>query len=214
MSADVDRFISYSLPYKKEDFLEGVIYWSLNNRRTIKVNYSSTNGDHPPESIIKGNDQLNGTNYFHSLDENCTSWVEVEFENEWIIPCSIVIADSGNIYRLRNWNVEASQDGLNYDIIDSQTNYTKFQTMYQIEAFHIKRKSNKPYRIFRIQQTGPMSNSTMNLRLGRIEIFGMTAFCYDKCLNPPKFPPLISCVIRKYIITTFILFVIVVILQI
>ena len=191
----VDLIISFSKPKRSEDYLEGVIYWSLKNQKTVNVRYSSTYSVHPPNSIIKGNSQNDETNYFHSQDEGAKSWIEVVFTKEWIIPSSYIIKESGNIRRLRNWNIEASQDGINYDILDTQKDFETFQEKYQIESFPIRRKIYKPYRIFRIQQT--MSDNSIALRIGRFEVYGETAFCYNDCLTPPKFFTTINMLVKS-----------------
>ena len=185
----IDYINVFSLPHSKPHSLEGIVYESLKRRKTIKTNASSVYKNLSSDNIIKQG-QLTGENYYHA-SENGNSWVEINFEEEWIIPTAFVIADSGNKRRLRSWNIEGSQDGIEYEVLDSHSNYMEFQTQWQINDFRLGniKKRKKQYRIFRIQQTGPMSESSQTLRVGRLEIFGIVTFCYEKCiLRPPNIP--------------------------
>ena len=193
MNSFIDRVNSYYLPRSKDSFLQGVIAESLNKGKNITVRCSSEPyPQHPASSIIQQG-EMTGDNYYHSLNSNSDSWVEVQFNEEWVIPTNIVMADSGNDYRIRNWNFEASQNGNNYDILQMQTNDEIYQERWQIEQFPIKNRTMKPYRFFRIQQTGLTSNNTQSLRVGRLEVFGITAFCTNFCTIPPKFPEIRKC---------------------
>ena len=133
MTSFFKGIFSFPIPDKKENFLKGVFYKTLLNGRELKVNYSSLFGYEPADNILLGDQFLSGDKYFHSQDQNADSWIEVIMTKEWVIPNAIVIADSGNIYRLRNWNVTASQDGIDYDVIDSQTDFTKFLFFVELE---------------------------------------------------------------------------------
>ena len=194
----IDFINTYNLPFSNSKSLEGVVYESLQREKTVKTNSTSHYQNFSSDFIIKQG-ELNGENYFHSSEDKNT-WVDIIFEEEWIIPTAYVIADSGNKRRLMSWNIEASQDGINYDILDSHFNSTIFKKTWQIEAFRLNlKRRRKPYRIFRLQQTGPMSEGSPPLRLGRLEIYGVTAFCFEKCTTKaPNIIPFNSCSFLRF----------------
>ena len=192
MASFVDYVNAYYLPNRKEMYLQGIVNMSLYRQKDITVRFSTEWDFHKAINIIRQG-EMTGSNYFHSYDANADSWVEIQFNEEWVIPHTIVLADSGNKYRIRNWNFEASQNGIDYDILQSHTNDEIFQTEWQIEAFTIKKVKRKPYRFFRVQQTGLMSESSMSLRVGRLEVFGVVAFCTSQCPTPPLLPKERTC---------------------
>ena len=195
MASVVDRFITYYLPTKRDDFLQGIIHHSLEKGVSITTDASTTLDNYKSDYIIEQG-KLENPYYFHSETEESNSWVEIKFTSAWIIPTMFVIADSPNVFRLRNWEVQGSRDGKSYETLDSHKDDQTFQNQCQIEAFKPKQRPHRSYRIFRIQQTGNLTNGELqgvNLRVGRFEIFGMTAFCNQECLTPPSFPQIFTC---------------------
>ena len=197
MDSFVDRVNSYFLPKAKDNYLQGVVYESLSKGKSITTRCSTQPFSYHPSSSIIQQGGMTETNYYHSNEADGRSWVEIQFNQEWVIPTTIVMADSGNIYRIRNWNFEASQNGVDYDILDVHTNDMIYQKAWQVESFPIKTRRMKPYRFFRVQQTGQMSGGTYALRVGRLEVFGITAFCSSTCTLAPRFPRLHTCFYKR-----------------
>ena len=202
MTVDIDFINVYSLPKTASSYnlLNGIVHESLNKNKEIKTKGTEHYLQFDPSKLIlQGQNTLSGENYYHSIKDTPNSWVEIQFQEEWIIPTAFVIADSGNIRRLRSWNIEGSQNGYDYDVLDRHLNDSLFHEMWQIEPFLIKPKKRKPYRIFRIQQTGVMSEGSGPLRVGRLEIYGIVAFCKTICTNkPPQINWFLTCERRGY----------------
>ena len=105
MASVVDRFITYYLPTKRDDFLQGIIHHSLEKGVSITTDASTTLDNYKSDYIIEQG-KLENPYYFHSETEESNSWVEIKFTSAWIIPTMFVIADSPNVFRLRNWEVQ------------------------------------------------------------------------------------------------------------
>ena len=84
-----------------------------------------------------------------------------------------------NVRTMRSWVFEASNDGFRYDVLikreesdDLNNNAVK---LYEVNQM------NKVYSIFRVRQTNMTSGSSYNMRVGKIDLFGMLVTREKKC---------------------------------
>ena len=203
----IDRFVTYHLPEVSSLYRDGI--FSLANQSSeygTSTRAGSVYEKFDHSYIVKRGDLINDE-YWHGKEGTDPlkiegNWVEVILDKIWVIPHSYIIVDSSNLYRVMNWDFLASQDGINYDMIDSKYVPTLFTQKWQIEPFNVPQKIirfRKPYRYFRLKLNRQHNPGHPAFRLGRFEIFGEVAFCNQECNNPPKFPRLLTCLMKQHI---------------
>ena len=81
----------------------------------------------------------------------------------------------GGSYVLRNWNLEGSNDNIDWTVLREHNDDTSLaQEAYSESHWDVNSAaSNSPYRFFRILQTGPNSSGDNNLMCCGIELYGM-----------------------------------------
>ena len=188
MSSNI-RFVSFNPPKDKNAFLSGIIDYTQRINRAINVKATTSYSIHYAANIINYNN-LDDYGYWHSNNNNSYGeYAEIEFTNQWIKPLAVVIVNSPNIFRLRNWAINISQDGTHYKTINEKKNYIKFTSSYQKEIFNVH---GYPFKFLRVVQTGPCTNDAGTnanaMRFGKIEVFGTVAICSSDCSSPPIFP--------------------------
>ena len=210
MNNFIDKFVTYHLPEVNSLYKNGIFFTANQGSQyglTITAGSTYTRNFNYDKYYIIKQGELRSEQYWHSVpsqDESMitNSWIEVQLKKMWVIPHSYIIVDSSNIYRITNWDLLCSQDGVKYDTIESKYVPNLFKQRWQMESFHVPLKTiklRKPYRYFRLRLNRPQSQESPAFRLGRFEIFGEVAFCNKDCPNPPKFHQLLTCNIRMHI---------------
>ena len=190
------QFVTFNPPKNKNAFLSGIIDYTQRISRSIKVTATTTftnTGAHItyyPRNIINYSSFEESYGYWHSQgNAKYGEYAEIEFTNQWIKPSAVVIVNSGNFYKLRNWAINISQDGTNYKTINEEKDYTTFTSSYQREIFKVH---GYPFKYLRVVQTGPCvsdnGEESNGFRFGKIEVFGTAAICLSDCNSPPIFP--------------------------
>jgi hypothetical protein len=100
------------------------------------------------------------------------SWISVELVGYTVLPRVYSLRHGGN-YRadaLRNWDFQGSNDGKNWTMIKRHHNDDSLNGPFAVMSFPIS--VTRPFRWFRILQTGHNSSNHNFLVLSGIEIFG------------------------------------------
>jgi len=100
------------------------------------------------------------------------SWLSVELVGHAVLPHAYSLRHGGN-YRadaLRNWDFQGSNDGKNWTMIRRHYNDESLNGPFAVTSFPVS--VTRPFRWFRILQTGHNSSNHNFLVLSGIEIFG------------------------------------------
>lgn len=109
-----------------------------------------------PRNVLKDGSFFKGSN------DDDDFWLRFDFQNK-LIEISSYTLYSTNI---KNWNMEISNDGNTWEVIDYHSDYTSssVKTNFQVQK-------KKFVRFCRIHQTGPCSGNE-TIRINRVEFFG------------------------------------------
>lgn len=114
-------------------------------------------------------------NYFHSEVEDRDAWLCIDFKERKVNPShySLKSYAGKNWFNIQNWNVEGSNDGKSWSILDERRNERSLDDRNAENTFEVKKSSNF-YRYIRIRQTGPNTYPGTDYRLiiRSIEFFG------------------------------------------
>lgn len=108
------------------------------------------------------------------------SWCTIDFGSERrISPTHYTLRHGGNFQNdtLRNWNFQASIDGIQWTILKTHTQDTSLSGKFATHTWSLQLKENengeKPsYRYFRILQVGRNSSNRNFLALSGVEFYG------------------------------------------
>ena len=103
-----------------------------------------------------------GRSYFKGSKDDEDFWLQFDFQKK-LIEISSYTLYSDNI---KSWNIEISNDGNNWEVIDQHSDYTSSSVKTN---FQVQRK--KFVRYCRIHQTGPCSDDE-TVKINTIEFFG------------------------------------------
>ena len=83
-------------------------------------------------------------------------------------------SNSGEKYVLRNWNLEGSNDDVNWSILRQHNNDTSMaETAHSEGHWDVNSAaSNSPYRFFRIRSTGTNAGGDVRIMCSGIELYG------------------------------------------
>jgi len=99
-------------------------------------------------------------------------WLQVEFKQHRVKLEHYFIAQDHDHY-LRNWRLEASNDGVNWVTVRTHSNDTTIASTNRTAFFEAKTESF--FRRFRIYVTGPSHNGAPNFDITELEFYGHVA---------------------------------------
>ena len=118
-------------------------------------------------SIVGPND-----GYFFTNNE-ANSWIQFDFIERKVLLDSYTIKSTNynaNDWHLKNWILEVSNDGENYEEIDRHENCDLLNGRLKTETFKVSCLT--PQRFVRLKQTGPTWNGNYYLAINHIEFSG------------------------------------------
>jgi hypothetical protein len=147
----------------------------------VKVTASSQWNESNPRALL---DFENEETYFISQDEP-GQWICYDFLHSSVALTSYYIRSSlepQNSGHLKNWTVEASNDGMNWTQLDSRTNDHHLNGPGVVARFDIENPTDDFYRYIRLRQHGPNHSffARDQLALSRFDMMGRLA----NCTNP------------------------------
>ena len=168
----------------------GVIHsYSISKVPQLKFNYTTSYDVYTFDNIFDYN--VSNLKHYCSIATNDSfkdpPFIQIEFpRNELIInEYSLSSHYTQNLY-LQSWNFSASQNEVDWDILHSIQNSSDLISS-SVGRFLVN-DSNKRYRYFKLQMTGPTLSGDKMLRIDNIELFGIL---YTWC----------TCFIKKTVIS-------------
>lgn len=147
-----------SLLYEQNKEFQGIINYiqthgNINNDINITSSqlFSNEQSDSPRHAIMYNDN----SKYFETKNvEN--AFICFDFKDKRIVPLNYTIKTaSNNSIRPRHWVIEASDDNVNWAIIDRQDNCEYMNGYNRIKTFSINNSQNVKYRNIRMRQTAP-----------------------------------------------------------
>ena len=172
---------NFDLKYQSGSTLNGAFTYLQNyygrtdiHNGIVKINVSSTNGNHDKTTPIVKRDIGDGT--WGSISEN-GSWYEVDFlKNKFYLEGYFIRAHPHDFFP--NWQVHGSSDGENFDVVDDVSGYTQPSSYDN----YFRCKYPKQRRIFKIITSGTRFYGDFMFHIYRLEFYGRFATINDnKC---------------------------------
>lgn len=103
-----------------------------------------------------------------------SSWFSLDLRQGKLIPTHYTLRHGGNskMECLRNWSLQASNDEKNWVDISRHQNDTNLNNAFSTYTWKINMDNPRPFRHFRILQTGHNSSNNNFLSLSGIEFYG------------------------------------------
>ncbi|MEH1853443.1 MAG: discoidin domain-containing protein [Nostoc sp.] len=164
-----------SLNYVSDGDTNGLFYYLGSSKKTTAWVNPSGGG-----VIISASSTESGV--LSSLTDRASSeWFSNINANNWVqfqlVSCKLqcskysIKTRANNVdYYPRNWQLQGSNDGTTWDVIDSQVNNTALNSVSQWLTLSVT--STTAYSYFRILQNGNDSSGTGYLCLGEVELYG------------------------------------------
>lgn len=129
-----------------------------------------------PSSAIEYENKSGGY-YFHSKEDDKDTWLCFDFKERKVMPTHYSLkslASSKQYYNIQSWNIEGSNDGTKWEVLDSRQNEKSLDDKDASNTFEITNSSDF-YRYLRIHQTGPNTYKNTDYRfiIRSIEYFGI-----------------------------------------
>lgn len=166
-----------SLFYNGENLFNGIInhFQKQTNgqiTKEIKITASTCNReDQNPQNATIFNDP---SKYFAS--ENApNTWIRYEFKNNSVIPTDYSIRSiswGSNYCHPKDWVIEGSKDGENWEILDEQSNCSYLNGRSLSHTFKIKNTESKEFRFIQMRQTGSNWKGNDYLLIESFELYG------------------------------------------
>jgi len=157
---------------------QGICYWLGTNggkspwqnpadMRQVVVRYSSIMHDSAPAEKLLSPETLRIV-----TKPDPKSWFSFDFGSRKIRPTAYMVRHylSWDTEALRNWNFEASNDGMEWKVIREHRGDVSLKKKGQEFVFPVQ--CNEFYSSFRLYQTGPNSNRHHYLAISGFDIFG------------------------------------------
>ncbi len=136
----------------------------------IKLNASKWKTDSKPIQYVVGRESVRAVNDY---DEN--GYIIIDFQSIKIKPRAYTLRhySSWDTEALRNWNLEGSNNGIDWHLIKRHINDESLTEKGQSYTWKLtERDCNEFYQILRIQLTGANSNDAYYLACSGFEIYG------------------------------------------
>lgn len=124
-----------------------------------------------PISIVLYDDQ---SKVFRSKDQP-GSWICIDFKNHKIMPTDYAIQSRNwtkNCGHPKNWVIEGSIDGNDWQILDQQQNFVGLNDANVVNTFSIKNQERKEFSLIRMRSIGLSCAGTNTLSFKSIEFYG------------------------------------------
>ena len=164
------------------DYLNGFVReYSTNNTSLFEIIPSSTDNGYPLTSLFDyGSKCSHWASYINS--ELFKSFLKIKVRKFGIVISHYSIrSHCDNNYVMTSWVFEASNDGKRFDILSNITNSTDLNNG-EIKLYEVN-PSNKIYNIFRIRQTSKTRKGCANMRIAKIDLFGLLVTIGKKTCN-------------------------------
>lgn len=173
------KIIQIPYDYELSHQFEGIISYikkldDENFDHEVEITASSyRTGRSNPNNVTNISDQ---DVYFGSKNQE-NSWICLNFKNRKVRPNLYSIKSwSGprGSHHLKNWKVQVSKDGINWENMDSRQNDTSLDGPGNTNTFDMRNLNNSRefYQYIKLIQTGPNSGNTFYLNIKCLEFFG------------------------------------------
>lgn len=141
---------------------------NIHDQGIVEITSNSVYTDsYPPKNVV--NYQEN--NHYETSAKTENAKLCFDFKNNKIQMTNYTIKTSGRDLHLKNWVIEASNDGKNWEIIDEHVEDSALNKNNAIVTFDIQ-KSSDFYRFIQIRQTGKSWNGDFHFVIYNIEFYG------------------------------------------
>ena len=172
-SGTSDRFNGIVRHILKDDTEASIAKGVIGVSASTVVNKSKSN--QPICALLKRNEKGSDYCYFHSKENDSDAWLCLDFKDKKVNPShySLKSYPSGN-YNIINWNIEGSNNGEKWEILDSQRDSSALTSSNAEVTFEMKNKphNDEYYRYLRIHQTGQNNCNDYRMIISSIEYFG------------------------------------------
>ena len=162
--------------YSEGNPFKGIINHLINKTSSNineALNITASYNFYDMKNVVTYDDDI--MKFFHSRNDP-NSWICFDFKDHKIIPTNYSIkTDSRNqdeLYHLKSWVIEGSNDSNNWEIIDEQNNCSYLNGRFNVHTFYINNKERKEFRYIRLKQTGKNWHGDDHLIFNSFEIFG------------------------------------------
>lgn len=162
------------LYYIGTDEGKSTVYRNPLASRTVLVSMSSSAGA-APQSVADRNISSSPAENSYGRERN--PWIAIDFKESKVRLESYFIAQEHDHY-LRNWRLEGSDDGNNWDTLREHVNDTTLTSSHRHHFFLVNAK--KYYSRFRIYVTGPSHTGQTNFDITQLEFYGFLAMAPKK----------------------------------
>ncbi len=178
-------FRSQTLPYEQVDFgPTGIVRFLATRGGTTPYTNPAEAGIlavvassvHTAENAPSAPSAVVGDVATRFVTENGPSeWVTIDFREKRVLPTHYALRhySSYDTEALRSWVLEASENGVVWTTLVTHVNDTALRARGDTHAWPIPfDKRGAAYRVFRVRQTGPNSNTHRFLALSGFELYG------------------------------------------
>ena len=137
-----------------------------NVQEVVEVTASSCYSGEP-KSVA----ELGKASGFQSNNE-ADSWICYNFKDRRVAPESYSIRSHDGLSHPKSWDLEVSNDGASWKVVDSRKNNSSLNGNYLIRNFKINPSPCEGFRFVRLRQTGPTHYGDNILYLNSLELFG------------------------------------------
>ena len=170
---------SKSFEYCQGQEFEGIIKYltnktggNIHDNGTIEITTNNLNSNCPPKNVV----DFNNDNCFDPSSSGMKdSFVRFDFKDKLIQLTNYSIQSSNsNSNNLKNWNVEVSNDGEKWEIVDRHVNDSVLKNAKSICTFNISKPLPEFYRFIRLIETGCCwrGDNRYDGDFSKIEFFG------------------------------------------
>lgn len=161
--------------FNNENQFDGIINFIRNQdidgtQNSIEITASSVaNPLFPPSNVIEyETDQL----YFYTKNSQ-NSWIRFDFKENRVSPTSYTLrTDMSSDYHPKSWVIEGSNDKVNWEKIDHQTNCNFTNGRDITHTFEIAKNTGKEFKYIQMRVTGKNWLGHYLLDIGAIEFHG------------------------------------------
>lgn len=157
------------IEHLNNDFQGIFNYFNLKSRLRDEVKATCSDQSEYPNDLI----DENGRSFITKNLPN--QYIVIKFKNYRIKPTSYTIKSNekpADDCHPRNWVLECSINGKSWEVVDVRQKNSDLNGFYFVHNFPISYENNKPFKYFKIRQTGPNWSNNDHLSINRIEIFG------------------------------------------
>ena len=147
---------------------------NIHDNGTIEITSNSIDSNFYPKNLV----DYKSTNFYQSKEEP-NPFICFDFKDRGIQLSGYSIGSGSNDQNdqhLRNWVVEVSNDGQNYEEVDRHSDYSGLNGSRLIKTFNVKKTNEEFYRFIRLRSTGYSWDSYPNSNRYRIYFYYIEFF--------------------------------------